>query len=108
MSTLSMYARVFDKESPAWIDNRELNLFYIRSVQNHFNDTLILRGKVYLSEVYKMLGFPVTEDSCYVGWKYAENNTTGDNYIDFCIFDWLTNDEGADIQLDFNVDGVVI
>ena len=105
MSTLSMYARTFDRNCPAWSPDRENNLMFLRYMQHYCNDLLKLKGKVYLSDVYEKLGFPVDQASRMVGWRYFEDNTSGDNYIDFGLFDLEISDDS--IVLDFNVDGII-
>ena len=106
MITLSMYARIYNWESPYWLKNRRMNLTYLKNMQNYFNDLLKLRGKVYLSEVYEKLGFPIDDVSRMVGWRYREDNVIGDNYIDFGLPEEYSYGE-CDILLDFNVDGVI-
>ena len=106
MSELSIYARIYNWENPTWFKNRRINLAYLKNMQNYFNDLLKLRGKVYLSEVYEKLGFPVTRTSRAVGWRYKEDNEVGDNYIDFGLPEEYSPGD-YDILLDFNVDGII-
>lgn len=101
MNTLSKYARVFDSSCSAWEKDRTFNLMYLQATQNYFNDILKARGYVFLRDIYEYLGIPVTATSLIVGWVYDLKNGVGDNYIDFCI----QATDGADIQIDFNVDG---
>ncbi len=98
----SMYARVFDSSCKNWDKVQEVNLMYLKSQQNYFNDILRWRGYVFLRDVYECLGFPVTQTSLFVGWYYDPTNTLGDNYIDFDIHE---KEDGSGIELDFNVDG---
>lgn len=107
METLSMYERVFDRNCVAWVRDREANLMFLRYMQNYFNELLKCRKKVYLSEVYERLGFTVTDASRMVGWRYAEDNVMGDNYIDLGLPTEFYDDDDCDIQLDFNVDGII-
>ena len=106
MVELSMYAQIFNWENPYWWKDRNANLEYLRCQQTYFNNLLKIRGKVYLSDVYEGLGFPVDDVSRHVGWRYAEDNVVGDNYIDFGLLEKrFCND--YDIVLDFNVDGII-
>lgn len=107
MITLSMYGRIFNQNCPMWDPNREVNLMFLRHTQDYFNELLKLKGKVYLSDVYEQLGFPVTDASRCVGWCYYEGNVMGDNYIDFELPKEFTDDGDSDIPLDFNVDGII-
>lgn len=101
MDTLSKYARVFDSSCVEWNKDRWFNMVHLRATQNYFNDILKARGYVFLRDIYEYLGIPVTRTSLNVGWVYDPKNRFADNYIDFCI----QATDGADIQMDFNVDG---
>ena len=107
----SEYARFYDDGSKNWSKLPENNLLFLRSVQNHMNDLLNLRGHVFLNEVYDALGIPRTSAGAVVGWVL---NGGGDNYIDFGIYDAsvekrrdFVNGRERSIFLDFNVDGVI-
>lgn len=108
-------ARIFDESCPAWSKDPNLNLIFLRQQQNFCNDKLKSQGYLFLDEVYKMLGFPVTSLSRKVGWIYdPDNNDVGDNYVDFGIYDLtdeskrrFVNGHEKSIILDFNIDGVI-
>lgn len=108
----SDYARFFDEYCIGWTKDPEANLVFLRQQQNFANDMLKARGRVFLNEVYEMLGIPKTKAGQVVGWVYDKNNEVGDNFIDFGIYD-LHNEQKRDfvngrersILLDFNVDG---
>ena len=117
----SQYARFFDETSPYWYKNSgnrsndgpEMNLFFLRAQQNYANELLKHRGYLFLNEVYDMLGMPRTKAGQIVGWIYKENNTDGDNYVDFGIYKTEKNAKFVNgfensILLDFNVDGAII
>ena len=76
---------------------------FIKYCQQYTNELLKTRNTVFLNEVYKILGFPRSQEGCVVGWHYDEKNPIGDNYIDFIIGD----KNSSNIVLDFNVDGRV-
>jgi hypothetical protein len=107
------YARWFDHESSRnWSVDPDINLLFLRNVQNYMNDRLRSRGHVFLNEVYDELGLAHTEAGAVVGWRW--NKGSGDDYIDFGVWDgesqvvkdFFNGREGA-ILLDFNVDGVM-
>lgn len=108
----SAYAKIFDEGNKNWSKEPELNRNFIQNVQNYANDRLHARGYVFLNEVYKDLGLPITKAGQVVGWYLSGE---GDNYIDFGMFD--VNNEMArefvngyerSIVLDFNVDGDIL
>lgn len=108
----SDYARFFDEASPYWEKNAEYNLTFLRSQQNYANDLLRANGRLFLNDVYKMLGIPETKAGQVVGWIYDPKNPIGDNYVDFGIYDTnrpevrdFVNGYERVILLDFNVDG---
>lgn len=121
-TNISGYARYFEKYSrdsegsvipnPNWQDTPEYNLMFLKRMERYANDILRSRKRVFLNEVYAMLGIPISKEGQIVGWVYDPSNPDIDNYIDFGLYnegpqkysDFLYgNDEG--ILLDFNVDG---
>lgn len=108
----SQYARFFDELCNDWKSNPEYNRAFLHAQQAYANDMLKARGHVFLNDVYDSLGIPRTKAGAVVGWLL---NKDGDNYVDFGIFDDLTNPNVRDfvngreysILLDFNVDGVI-
>jgi hypothetical protein len=107
----SPYAKVFDEYNKHWNRDPEYNQVFIRATQNWANDLLQARGYVFLSEVYKELGFEASEAGQVVGWLLGGD---GDNYIDFGLYsadtqakrDFINGYEKS-VWLDFNVDGVI-
>lgn len=121
-NVISDYARYFDKwtmdehgntvVNSNWEENGEYNLMFLKSVQRYANDKLKVKGRLFLNEVYEMLGFPETKGGQVVGWVYDPKNEIGDNYIDFGIYsssdnlsDFIYHNDA--ILLDFNVDGYI-
>lgn len=107
------YARFYDEiSSRNWSPDPDINLLFLRNVQNYMNDRLKARGHVFLNEVYSELGLSHTKPGAVVGWRW--NQSSGDDFIDFGIWDgkservndFFNGREGA-ILLDFNVDGVI-
>ena len=114
-NNFSDYARVFDNTCVAHTGDPEHDLAFLKLQQNYANDKLRTKGYLFLSDVYDMLGFPRTKASQCVGWVYDEKNPSGDNYVDFGIFDTtkanargFVNGYERCIVLDFNVDGNIL
>lgn len=111
----SEYARFFDESCSQWSKDAEYNLMFLRQQEMYANDLLKSRGHLFLNEVYDMLGIPRTKAGTVVGWIYDENNTDGDNYVDFGIYD-LTNERKRafvngyerTVLIDPNVDGNIV
>lgn len=108
----SDYAKIWDCGCTGWTKDPEYNLMFLKNQQRYANDLLKRRGHVLLNEVYDMLGIPRTKAGMVVGWIYDEKHPTGDNYIDFGIYNTdhpanarFVNGDERSIILDFNVDG---
>jgi hypothetical protein len=107
-----MYARFFDETCNDWKRNAEYNRAFLQCQQSYYNQMLQSRGHVFLNEVYDSLGIPRSQAGAAVGWILSKD---GDNFVDFGIFDDLTNPHVRDfvnghensILLDFNVDGII-
>ena len=108
----SDYAKFFDEACPYWQKDPEYNFMFLKSQQQYANDLLKARGRLFLNEVYEMLGIDKTKAGQIVGWVYNPENPIGDNFVDFGIFDMskervraFVNGYEPNILLDFNVDG---
>ena len=109
----SMYAKFFDEFSPNWVRDPEYNRIFLQAQQSYFNQKLQAQGFVFLNDVYEALGIEKTKAGQVVGWKISKD---GDNFVDFGIFDNVSNDRVRDfvngreqsILLDFNVDGIIL
>ena len=108
----SDYARFFDESSPYWQKDPEYNLVFLKAQQQYANDLLRAKGRLFLNDVYDMLGIEKTKAGQIVGWVYDPENPNGDNFVDFGIYDMskervraFVNGYEATILLDFNVDG---
>lgn len=108
----SDYARFFDEASPYWQRDPEYNFVFLKAQQAYANDLLRARGRLFLNEVYEMLGIEKSKAGQVVGWVYDDKNPVGDNFVDFGIFDMskervraFVNGCEPNILLDFNVDG---
>ena len=106
----SAYSVIFDESNPNWEKDAEYNKGFLIAQQNYWNDVLTVKGRVFLNDVLKSLGFEPTKAGQVVGWKKDGD----DGYIDFGIFDIknkrardFVNGHERSIILDFNVDGNV-
>jgi Family of unknown function (DUF6353) len=107
----SIYARFFDQTNRHFNPEPGYNSMFLRARQNWANDLLRARGHLFLNEVYDMIGAERTKAGSVVGWVISG---TGDNFVDFGIFDAdhemaraFVNGYEDSILLDFNVDGVI-
>ena len=120
-SDVSGYARFFEKYTvdeagnsvlnPHWEGNNEYNLMFIKAQESYANDLLKAKKRLFLNDVYEMLGLPPTKAGQVVGWVYNPEHPNGDNYVDFGLYadnlsysDYVNGFDPA-ILLDFNVDG---
>lgn len=109
------YSIVFDDGNKGWDPDPELTKFFLVQQQNTANEILKNRGYLFLNEVYEMLGAQQTKAGQAVGWYYDEKNPTGDNFVDFGMFD-IHRQKARDfingyekvIVLDFNPDGEIL
>ena len=114
-SKWSIYSVVFDCGNVNWTKNAELNKVFLIQQQQYANERLKSKGLVTLNEVYESLGFNKTQYGQFAGWVYSDDATSGDNFIDFGMFDidnpkaaqFLNGDEKS-IVLDFNCIGNVL
>lgn len=111
-TTYSDYARFFDESCAAWQRDPEYNLTFLKAQQQYANDLLKAQGRLFLNDVYKMLGMEISKAGQVVGWIYDPDCPVGDNFVDFGIYDMskervraFVNGYEPSILLDFNVDG---
>lgn len=106
------YARWFDETCMAWTKDPESNFFFLKTQQCYANELLKAKGRLFLNEVYDMLGIPRTRAGQVVGWTYEENNPIGDNFVNFGLYAEhnakFINGYEKSVLLDFNVDGEII
>jgi hypothetical protein len=109
----SPYSRFYAEwSSRNWSPDPDINLLFLTSQQNYWNDKLRVRGHVFLNEVYDSLGLAHTKAGAAVGWRWGKDS--GDDQIDFGFLDGVNEavneffhgNEG-EILLDFNVDGPI-
>lgn len=111
----SDYARYWDETCPGWDESQEYRITYLQQQQRNANEKLKRVGYLFLNEVYEALGYQKTIAGQSIGWRYDEKHPTGDNYVDFGIFN--SDDERTHrfvngfepyVVLDFNVDGPIL
>lgn len=115
MNESTTYARFFKEGCSGFERNGRYNLMFLKGQQELANLKLRTQRYLLLNEVYEMLGMKPTKAGAVVGWLYDEKNPTGDNYVDFGIYN-LGKEELARIHdsvdqqilLDFNVDGYIL
>jgi hypothetical protein len=117
------YNRVFAKHiTPYFNDSVVLNEAFLKSQENYFNDKLIIKGHVYLNEVYEALGYEHTDYGAVVGWVNSDKRgkgEQGDNFVSFGMSspNFYLKGDGMGVNgwnkdhqafyLDFNVDGTI-
>lgn len=111
----SPYTVCFDETCTGWIRDAERNKFFLLRQQDHANELLRSKGRLFLNEVLDMIGAKRTRAGQAVGWVYDEQNPIGDNYVDFGIFNIASeasrnfvNGLEKSIWLTFNVDGDIL
>lgn len=112
----SMYARCFDNTNTQYKSDRMMNAAFIAAQERLANDMLILRGYLFLNEVYDRLGFDPTPEGQLVGWVLKSpkemKDEKRDGYVSFGLGtnpvsrEFMRGENDA-IWLDFNVDGIV-
>lgn len=108
-TVLSPYAKLFDQNSTMWEPHSGTNQLTLRGIQNGCNVDLRARSYIFLNDVYKRLGLPLTTGGQIVGWMW--DNEDGDNFIDFGFEgphnEAFFNGDVNEVWLDFNVDGPI-
>ncbi len=102
------FRRFFESGNPNWEPSLEYNLMYLKGQQNYWNDVLVRRGRVFLSDIYSALGYEETKASRIVGWVYDPENPNIASFIDFGLDVVPFDTENPTILLDFNFDGDIL
>lgn len=108
----SIYSIVFDDGNLGWTKSPELNKLFLIQREKEANLILKTEGFLCLNDVYKMLGAHQTQYGQTAGWVYSEDGSSGDNFVDFGMFDIHNENTRAFINgnekvivLDFNCIG---
>ena len=112
---MSPYTFCFDETADGWVRDAERNKFFLLRQQDYANERLKSKGHLFLNEVLDMVGIDRCRAGQTVGWIYDEKNPSGDNYVDFGIFNIhseanrnFVNGLEKSIWLNFNVDGDIL
>ncbi|SFU32891.1 DUF6353 family protein [Butyrivibrio sp. INlla21] len=70
----SIYSRFFDEANKNWEKDGYSNYFFIKSQINYLQNNLIRDGYLFLNDVYKALGFPISQAGQTAGWIYDFDN----------------------------------
>lgn len=70
----NIYSRFFDEANPNWEKDGSSNYFFVRSQMLYLQKRLIRDGYLFLNDVYKQLGMPITVAGQSAGWIYDFNN----------------------------------
>ena len=111
----NIYSVIFDEYCTGWTKNAELNKVFLIQQQEAANFRLKTKGILTLNEVYDMIGAPRTAYGQVAGWVYTGDDTAGDDFVDFGMFD-IHNEGSRDfinlreksIILDFNCIGNIL
>lgn len=106
----SGYARSFEAGCENWENDANLNRLFLKAQEEFANQKLRANGYLFLSDVYKALGFRDDKASHVVGWVFDEEHPIGDNYVSFGFRnddEFMSGYENS-VILDFNVDGPIL
>jgi hypothetical protein len=102
----------FDSSNPNWTRDPQQNYLFLKGVQQHMNNKLQIKHHVMLNDVLDALGMPRCPEGAVSGWLYETK--VGDGFIDFGFMTSQDPHSAAfrayevrDVQLNFNIDGVV-
>ena len=70
----SAYSRFFDESNPNWEKDGFSNYYFIRSKMLYLQNRLVRDGHLFLNDVYKELGLPITIAGQSAGWIYDFDN----------------------------------
>ena len=76
-TTGSMYSRIYDEAASDWKKSGMMNFDAIVSDLRYLNFKLIANGHLFLNDVYKQLGFPISCQGQMAGWIYDPENPEG-------------------------------
>lgn len=108
------YSRIFEEGATSeWQDDTYSNRVFLDSQQRFAQQLLNRQGYLYLSEVYKALGFPESDTSRVVGWKVRmlPDGTKDIPVVSFGLDqpipdEWREN--RSRVLLDFNCQGLIV
>lgn len=93
--------RTFSQDtSTAWDPNPEYNAMFLKAQQQYANDIVLVRGHLFLNEVYDALGLSRTDIGAIVGWRKKP-----EGWVTFGIDKPIAD---PSIRLEFNIDGPIL
>lgn len=114
-SAVDPYNRIFGENySSQWQNDLGVNKMFLANQQRMANILLNHQGYIYLSDVYKSLGFPESDISRVTGWKVTRlpDGSRDIPFVDFGIDRPHPMDDACKIDnavyLDFNCQGLII
>lgn len=103
---LSPYAKFFDEFNIFFRKDESLNYFFLKEQREWAQFKLNSNGYLFLNDVYKALGLPLTKEGYMVGWIKKSKETKN---VDFKMRNVMSIDDLRNgILIDFNVDGPII
>lgn len=97
------YGVVFDNSNVNWNLNPTMSLLFLQAQERYMNHLLIVRGNVFLNEVFDALGFSRTVEGQIVGWLYEDKN----DVVSFGLPEKIDPEQDGCFYLDFNVKGTI-
>lgn len=97
------YDQVFGEGcSSKWTEDMRINIEFLKAQQCLANELLRVNGYLFLNDVHKMLGFPLTRCGQIAGWVFTEGyHDTVCFGVDFAAL--LTDETAKPLYLEFNV-----
>lgn len=97
------YDQVFGERcSSKWTEDMRTNIEFLKAQQCLANELLRANGCLFLNDVYKMLGFPLTRCGQIAGWVFVEEyHDTVCFGVDFVAL--LADETAKPLYLEFNV-----
>lgn len=62
------FKAVFDESNSDFYDTKDMNDFFLRCFFIHFGDFYYVKGYLLLSDIYKELDLPLTQEVISAGW----------------------------------------
>ena len=88
--------KTIDRRSYLWKNGREHNELAVKFALDECYDLLKSKGYLFLNQVYRKLGLPLTKEEQTYGWVYDKMY---ENDILWIV--WHENDEEVDVHITF-------
>ena len=101
VSTEPVFVKYNESSSKNWSFDQDINSLFLRTIFNHLNDKLRIRGHLFLNEVFDELALPRTSQGALTGWLYSgEPNKPLFEYL-------IPKFDSEEIVLKINIQGVI-